>query len=114
MTEHLENFEIVGPQGERTLFIGDLFEQDVRAVTTEIMAGDNSLRTVYNLHQTNEPVYVREVCLAAGRLWATYAVGQADVGALPIQTKRFHTFVLLCRVLNITAPFEEVPDDESP
>lgn len=114
MTEHLDNFEIVGPQGERTLFIGDLFEQDVRAVTDEIMAGGNNLETVYNLHQTNEPVYVREVCLAAGRLWATYMVGQADVAALPFQTKRFHTFVQLCRVLDITAPLEEAPGDESP
>lgn len=112
MTEHLDNFEIVGPQGERTLFIGDLFEQDVRAVCVEIMTPGSNFDTVYNLHHSNEPFYLREVCLAAGRLWSTYMVGQANVGALPIQTSRFHNFVLLCRSLDITAPFEEVPGDD--
>lgn len=111
MSSQFDDYEIIGPLGERTLFIGDLFEQDVRAVCAEIMtprAPGNNLDSVHNLRETNEPAYVREVCLAAARLWSSFVVTEGAVGLMPFYTQGFTRFVLLCRALGIT----QEPEDE--
>ncbi|MGG7509377.1 hypothetical protein [Plantibacter sp. YIM 135249] len=117
MSSQFDDYEIIGPQGERTLFIGDLFEQDVRAVCVEIMtplAPGNNLQSVYNLRETTEPLYVREVCLAAARLWSTYVMAEGNISLMPIYTKGFTRFSMLCRALDITAPTRGGERNESP